>query len=156
MVKTYEEKMTREIKRMLRHLDEACRDQGISMEQALEWYKDNNLLIEKSYEEENNKNLSYRGRAEKFVTKYVNGQEKNICVAALCYVYNKEECPDSKQIAEAVTSEVSIVTSNKEQISRIIAKAITDMLNNSGLCQFTRAKHWGSLKHLLFKLAKSL
>ena len=97
MEKTYEGKITGEIRRTLRNLEEACAEQQITMEEALEWYVANKAKTEVAFEEPvfAKQENSYREKAELFVSKYVENQEqKAICVVVLCYLSQYEKCPN--------------------------------------------------------------
>ena len=158
MKKAYEEKITGEIRRTLRNLEEACAEQQITMEQALEWYRASRLRTENvSSESVSIIEPSYREKVEQFVSKYVEGEDKEICVVTLCYMKEQEKCPNVKQILDEVKSKIKITYTNQYHLEHKVRRALTLMLGSyRGRSGDGGTKMWTQLKMPLFNLSKSL
>ena len=158
MKNAYEEKITGEIRRTLRHLEEACAEQQVTMEQAVEWYRTRMLQNESisvdtvSTKEE----LSYRERVEQFVSQYVEGEEKDICVTVLCYMNGQTKCPTINQILEEVESKMQIAYISRQDFKRKVSRPISRIMS----VYMGKEEHPGRslafMRKMLFTLAKSL
>lgn len=82
--------MTNEIKRLLRNLDEACAEQGISIDSAIAWFKD--------FKQQQNIPQKFSEHTFRSVVTDLldascieNQIHKKICIEALCLAYEERE-----------------------------------------------------------------
>ena len=128
------------------------------MEQAVEWYRTRMLQNESisvdtvSTKEE----LSYRERVEQFVSQYVDGEEKDICVTVLCYMNGQTKCPTIKRILEEVEVKMQISYISKDRFAWKVKKANSQMLSGYLDSKKDSIWSWDFMKHKLFTLANSL
>ena len=154
-----EEKMTGEIKRMLRYLDEACTEQGILMEEAVGWFRTTNGALENAKKDENpykKQDSCYRERAQYFAGLYVKGQQKEICTEVLCFMHEQEECPKVGEILTAVTSKIKIASRNPHFVGDRVFMALEDMCKEFYGNDNYFASGWVDLKNTIFRFSKSL
>ena len=170
MEKTYEGKITGEIRRSLRNLEEACAEQQITMQEALEWYLVNKEKTKNVSKEQISakQEISYRERAELFVSKHVEKQEqKDICVFILCYMNQYEKCPTLESILKELDSNLYINRRHTGELKFIMCEALSKMTwsyhGNSGEpCYYgfrihpTNIKDWKELRREVFCIAKTL
>ena len=99
----------------------------------------------------------FKRKADDFVAQYLTGIKKDICVEALCFLKDKEECPKSGAIIEAIVSKVP-VASSKKYISDDIREVILELITKIEIPRkaIRDKKHWGSLRAKIFALAKTL
>ena len=94
--------MTNEIKRLLRCLDEACQEQGLSMADALAWFETSRQQTQQIIEQTNRSTeQNFRKIAENVLSFSCidNQAHKNICVELLCQAH---EAGDNILLTQAV------------------------------------------------------
>lgn len=160
MEKTYKVEITGEIRRILRNLEEACAEQQITMEEALEWYVANKAKTEIVFKESvsTKQELSYRERVELFVSKckWVEDEEqKAICIVVLCYLNQHEKCPAPELIVHEISYKLGIHQSYKDGMKKMCF-ALTMLLQPRLIIECSCSDSWENLRGLIFPIAKSL
>lgn len=150
---TYEGKINGEIRRILRHLEEACAEQEITVYDVMQWYVTNEI---RNRMESNERERSYRERTEAFVNNYVRGEKKDICVAVLCFISQYEKCPSIKSIIEEISSNVYIVHASKENLQNKICDALREMIEGYRGKKYKVDVSWTALRQQVFSIGKSL
>jgi len=153
--------MNNEIKRLLRSLDEACTERGITIDDAVAWFKTLDELPPLPLPKEK----TFRNIAEELVNASScapNSNQQDICVEILCMAH---EAREEILLAEDIVNHLFKCNLIPEKFSgRTIAKTfiysfLTDYYHKQGFSSPSRIigkKNWRSIAFALRNLVKTL
>lgn len=159
--------MTNEIKRLLRCLDEACQEQGVSMADALAWFETSQPqqqqktdAKQKATSEQEFKEIAENLLNSSCITKQAH---KNICVEVLCMVYEaRDQVLLTKTVLDRLFEKglIPAINFGRQFVKEILYDFLYDYYKKQGVDDPRRIIgkpcNWHSICHDLRNLVKTL